>query len=376
MRPFKVFIILILLFGISCTSETRTEKVTSEKISLEEKIGEMILIGFRGTTAEPGTEIHNLIKKHHVGGVVLYNRDVPSKDSIQRNIESPEQLKKLNRQLQSIHDKKLIISIDEEGGLISRMKSKNGFRSHLSHLEIGNINQADSTRFWASGMADELSGLGINMNFAPVVDLNINPDCPVIGKIKRSFSADPSNVINNSKIFIEEHQKKNIICVPKHFPGHGSANMDSHQDFTDVTKTWSPKELKPYAALIADDYCDIVMTAHVYNEKLDTFPSTLSRKIIDNVLKKQMKFEGVVISDDMQMGAINQYYGFEESIERAILAGVDIILLSNNSYQTDYDPEIAIKTIDVIKKMLEENKINKERINSSYEKIVALKNKM
>ncbi len=372
-----VFFILIVLSFFSCNNKVEEENpMIEKKISLEEKIGEMILVGFRGTEANENSEIYNLIKNHHVGGVVLYNWDVPSKDSIQRNVSSKEQIIKLNQQLQNISPNRLIISIDEEGGLISRLKEKNGFQSHLSHLEIGNLNNPDSTRLWAKEMASELKELGINMNFAPVVDLNINPDCPVIGKIKRSFSAEPEIVINNSKIFMEEHKKKNILCVPKHFPGHGSANMDSHKSFTDVTDTWTEKELKPYEELIKDNYCDIIMTAHVYNEKLDTFPSTLSKKIIDTYLKGKLNFNGVIISDDMQMGAINKYYGFEESIERAIHAGVDIILLSNNSFQVDYDPEIAIKTINHIKSMIKENKINEARIDESYNRIIAMKKKM
>ncbi len=346
------------------------------EISLEEKIGEMILVGFRGGTAEEGSEIHQLIKEHHVGGVVLYNWDVPSKDSIARNVSSKEQLLALNTQLQNISPKKIFISIDEEGGLISRLKEKYGFQSHLSHLEIGEINQGDSTKVWASEMAEELSQLGINMNFAPVVDLNINPECPVIGKIKRSFSADPEIVVRHSKIFIKEHRKKNIICVPKHFPGHGSANMDSHKDFTDVSSTWSDIELSPYQKLKEEGLLDIIMTAHVYNDRLDTFPSTLSKKIIQKYIRKDLGFDGVVISDDMQMGAINQYYGFEESIEKAILAGVDILLLSNNSFQTDYDPGIAIKTIRHIKKMIQENKITENRIDESYKRIQKLKEKL
>lgn len=335
-----------------------------------------MLIGFRGTEAKEGSEIYNLIKTHNIGGVVLYNYDVPTKGKQIRNIVSPEQLSSLTDDLQSISTDQLIISIDEEGGKVSRLKEANGFQTHLSHQKIGEINHIDSTRIWAKAMASELSDLGINMNFGPCVDLNINPDCPVIGGLERSFSADPHIVATHAKIFIEEHRDQNIVCVPKHFPGHGSALMDSHKGLTDVSSTWDEIELKPYKELISENYCDLVMTAHVYNEQLDTLPGTLSHKIINQKLKQDLKWDGLIISDDMQMGAINQNYGFEDAIEMAILAGVDLLILSNNSYQDGYDPLIAEKAINVIYNMVGEGEISEQEITNRFDKIQILKQKM
>ncbi len=369
------FIFLTVLVTLSCNNNATVEesKAASTEPSLDQKIGQMILMGFRGDHADKGSEIHRLITQRHIGGVVLYNRDVPSRDSLPRNIKSREQLMNLNRQMQEAAATKLIISIDEEGGLVSRLKEANGFMTHASHQAIGELNDVDSTRSWAQAMAMELKELGINMNFGPVVDLNINPDCPAIGKLERSFSADPVVVTANAKIFMEEHRKQKIICVPKHFPGHGSADVDSHQGLTDVTKTWSDVELQPYRDLIKSGHCDIIMTAHVYNAQMDSLPGTLSKKIIDGVLKQDLGWSGIVISDDMQMGAITKHYGLEESVERAILAGVDILLLSNNSYQVAYDPDIAGKTIDHIKTLLADGKITKDRIDESYHKIMEMK---
>jgi len=365
---------LLFLFTslFACNDSPQKPTVATKSPTLDQKIGEMILIGFRGTSAEEGSEIYQLIKDYHVGGVVLYSYDVPTKDSIQRNIESPAQLKALNQQLQNISPKKLIISIDEEGGRVSRLKTKQGFQDHQSHQTIGELNNPDSTRLWASNMAKELSQLGINMNFGPVLDLNINPESPVIGGIERSFSEDHEVVTANAKIFIEEHRKQNIACVPKHFPGHGSAKSDSHKGLTDITDTWTATEMQPYEKLIDEGYCDIIMTAHVYNEQLDTLPGTLSKKIIQGTLRDKLDWQKVIISDDMQMGAINNFCSFEESIERAIEAGVDILLLSNNSFQDGYDPKIAIKAIHHIQKLVQEGKVSEERINESYQRIMNL----
>ncbi|MEM8909752.1 MAG: glycoside hydrolase family 3 N-terminal domain-containing protein, partial [Bacteroidota bacterium] len=288
MKGPSFLLLVFFLSNISCQQTTPHDTdQTASQPTLAQKIGQMIMVGFREDRADAGTKIHELVDQYHIGGVVLYNRDVPSRDSLSRNIHSKEQLTALNTQLQAISPTKLLIAIDEEGGKVSRLSAKNGFQQHASHLRMGELNQLDSTRLWAQQMATELQELGINMNFAPVVDLNINPECPVIGKIERSFSADPDLVTAHSKLFIEAHRKRNIVCVPKHFPGHGSAQMDSHQGFTDVSQTWQETELLPYQKLIEANYCDIIMTAHVYNDQLDSLPSTLSAKIIKTVLKER-----------------------------------------------------------------------------------------
>lgn len=387
-RIYKILLIGLLVLGLSSCNSNDADQNTISEISLEQKIGQMIMVGFRGTEVSENDDIYEMIDKFNLGGVVLYNRDLPSRDSLIRNVQSPEQLKQLNNDLQSISPTKLLIAIDEEGGLVSRLKPENGFHAHKSHQAIGEINNPDSTKNWADNMADELADLGINMNFAPAVDLNINPTSPVIGNIERSFSADPDIVITNSKIFMEAHKKKGIICVPKHFPGHGSAKNDSHKGLTDVTSTWEEIELIPYRELINDNYCDIVMTAHVYNEQLDSFPSTLSPKIISEILRGQLNFEGVIISDDMHMRAITNFYDLEESIEKAILSGVDILIFSNNAYpcaeeqkesgcvELPFDPQIAKKAIEHIEMLVNTGKIKQERINESYDRIIELKEKI
>lgn len=380
----KLFVYLLILPFFTACSGPKKEASSGHLVRLEQQIGQMIMVGFRGTTVSPEDPIYKMIESKHIGGVVLYSRDLPSKETVARNVASPEQLQKLNRDLQNISETELLIGIDEEGGFVTRLIPENGFQFHQSHQTIGTLNEPDSTALWAKAMASELSELGINMNFGPVMDVNRNPLNPIIGARERSFSAQVENVVTNSKIFLQEHKKQAIICSPKHFPGHGSSSTDSHKGLADVTQTWSSAELTPFKSLIEEGDIQVIMTSHVYNANLDTLPSTLSPKIIDSVLRKDFGFNGVILSDDMQMRAISNFYDFETSIEKALLAGVDMLLFSNNAgpcpeesqddcSEIPFDPYIAQKAIQHILNLVEEGKVSEERIVASYQRIQKLK---
>lgn len=380
---FSLFLILIIPFFISsCASTTDNEttdeqqQTTTKTVTLDEKIGQMLMIGFRGADLTKDNHIINDIKNLNIGGVVLYDYDLYSKGKTQRNIVSPEQVKSLCTGLQELNDTRLLISIDQEGGKVNRLKTTYGFPTvGVSAQYLGTLNNLDSTRYYAELTANLLKDLGINFNYAPVVDLNINPKSPAIGGIKRSYSAEPKVVTAHASAVLDVYKKYGIIGCLKHFPGHGSAAADSHLGITDITKTWKEVELTPYKNLIESGKCEMIMTAHVYNEKLDTLPATLSKKIMTDVLRTQLGWQGIIISDDMHMGAIAQHYGLEIAIERAINAGVDILMFSNNS-RDFYDAEAAQKAVKVIKKLLEEGKITATQIEKSYQKIKALKTEM
>ncbi len=366
MRILLVSLFILVAF-VFCTNRQ------SEEISIDDKIGQMIMIGFPGTEIHSSSKVIRDIKLFHVGGVILFDYDVPSK-SRPRNIESPEQLKLLIENLQNSSATPLFIAVDQEGGRVSRLKTRYGFPSSVSAEHIGIINKSDTSHFWASRTADMLRTANFNMNFAPVVDVNTNPDCPVIGKIERSFSVNPAIVSHEAKIVIDEHKKKKIICALKHFPGHGSATGDSHIGFTDVSETWQPLELNPYKILINNNDCDMIMTAHVFNSQLDgKYPATLSKKTVSNLLRDSLGYSGVVISDDMNMGAIADNYSIEFAIEYAVNAGIDIIMFCNNS--TTYDPDMPEKVFTIFKELVESGKISEDRINESYNRIIELKKK-
>jgi beta-N-acetylhexosaminidase len=330
----------------------------------------MVLAGFRGMKLDPGNPILADIRERHIGGVVLFDYDVPSQSPV-RNIESPSQLKDLTVALQEASLIPLLIAVDQEGGKVSRLKEKFGFPATVSQQSLGTRNDPGATRKAAEETAKTLVGCGFNINFSPVVDLNVNPGNPVIGGRERSFSEDPAVVTEHALEVIKAHHARGILTTLKHFPGHGSSKDDSHLGFVDVTETWTRTELEPYEKIIAAGLCDSVMTAHIFNSKLDpSLPATLSRRIIEGLLRDELHFEGVVISDDLQMKAISARYGFKDAILLAIGAGVDILAFANNSI---FDPEVAASAIGIIRKAVYDGRIGEKRIDRSYARIIQLK---
>jgi beta-N-acetylhexosaminidase len=341
--------------------------------SLDFKIGQMLLVGFRGLSVSDTSTIVRDICQRHIGAVILFDYDVPSNTAV-RNIQSPKQVAALCQSLQHFsrtHSSlPLLIAIDQEGGKVSRLKEKYGFAPTVSQAYLGMLNRLDSTRFYARRTAEQLAALGINLNFAPCVDVNLNPQNPIIGAKERSFSSNPAIVTQHALAVIEEHRKRNILTAIKHFPGHGSSAADSHLGLVDVTHYWQRQELEPFRAVIAAQSTDLVMTAHIFNANWDTLPATLSRNVLTRLLRDTLNFRGVIISDDMQMKAIAAHYGLEEAIRLALQAGIDILTFGNNM---DYDEHIAEKAIAIIKRLVAEGIILRERIDESYRRILALK---
>jgi beta-N-acetylhexosaminidase len=276
--------------------------------------------------------------------------------------------------LQQLASTPLLIAIDQEGGRVNRLKEKFGFPPTVSAQSLGAANDPGATRRQAEQTATTLARLGINLNFAPVVDLNTNPENPVIGKLERSFSADSATVTWQAQVWIEAHHQHGILCALKHFPGHGSSRADSHLGFVDVTETWTRAELEPYRQLIQAGLADVIMTAHIFNAKLDpNVPATLSRPVLTGILRGELGYQGVVVSDDMQMKAISAHYGLESAIQQAVNAGVDILVFGNNSL---FDPEIAQKAISILRQSVKEGIISQGRIEESYQRIVRLKKRV
>ena len=327
----KIYRLALIICIFVTPSPALSGNVIGANEPLDVKIGQMIMIGFWGLFVDDRSPIIVDIRKRKIGGVILFDYDVPSESPV-RNIESPDQVRFLVSVLQRASSIPLFIAIDQEGGKVSRLKERFGFPPTVSEGYLGRIDDPEVTKKYAERTAETLSGLGINVNFAPVVDLDCNPGNPVIGKLERSFSSDPDIVVRHSIIFIEMLHKYGVLSAIKHFPGHGSSSSDSHKGFVDVTEKWSPDELKPFAAIIQSGSCDMVMTAHIFNARLDPlWPATLSERIIGRILRDNLNFDGVVVSDDMQMGAIRSFYGLETAIKKAILAGCDILIFANNS---------------------------------------------
>lgn len=222
-------------------------------------------------------------------------------------------------------------------------------------------------------MEDLIAG-GINLNLAPVIDLCSNPDNPVIAEYGRCFSANPDIVTQQARIFIEAHHTQGVLTALKHFPGHGSSSTDSHAGFVDVSATWRTNELEPYRNLIKAGVVDTVMTAHVFNEHLDSeYPATLSRPVVTGLLREKLGFDAVVFSDDMQMKAITESYSLKEAVGLAFNAGVDVLVFGNNLV---YDEDIVSRTVDIIVELVEEGKVPISQIDAACARVRRLKQRL
>jgi len=330
---------------------------------LDRKIGQMVGVGFTLDRNFMDALFYNIDR--NLGCVILFAH----------NIESQEQIKNLTFGLQSKARIPLLIAADQEGGRVARLDENNGFGETKTPYRLGTeIDNEFVTRSQALLMAEWLYDSGINTNLAPVVDVNVNPSSPAIGYYERSFSSNPYKVYDHANWFYHEFKNFNIICTLKHFPGHGSAVGDSHYGLTDVTTTWADSELVPYREFISAGYSDLIMVGHLFNTNLDSiYPASLSRNTITGLLRDSLRFQGVVVSDDMQMGALGNYT-FDEKIELAINAGTDILLYSN--YYRPRNPHLAAEIIRTIRQKVDNGLIPLSRIDESYQRIMDLKNRV
>lgn len=340
--------------------------------TLEQKIGSMLMVGFMGTTAAPNSQICRDIREYDLGGVILFDVN-PLDRKKPKNFYSKEQVRNLTAQLQSCSkDGKLLIAVDQEGGRVQRLKSKYGFYGKFPKARDVSKMSDIQVRTHYTNMAKELRSVGINYNLAPDVDLAINKQNKVIYKLGRSFGSNPKAVAHYSTIFIEAMRSQGIITSVKHFPGHGSSLGDTHKGFVDVTKLWKWKELEPYRILTNQGSIDTVMVAHVFNKNLDKkYPATLSKSTVNGLLRKKFGFDGVVITDDLQMGAINKKYGLRNTLKLAIRAGDDILLFGN---QLSRKSMVSTKKlVNTIKSLVKNREVNMATIDKSNERIEMLK---
>lgn len=355
--------------------------------SLETMAGQMIMTGFHGDGTNANDENFNTIKEQiirgQIGGVILFDVDISGllatgmditeakKQIFSSNIKNTNQVKDLTKQLQSIAPKKILIAIDQEGGEIQRLKPEHGFAPIPSHKELA-MGDVKATYETAYDLGQRLSNLGINVDFAPLLDVDVNPASPAIGAKSRSFSSNPETVTQFANAFAKGLADAKIIYSYKHFPGHGSATGDTHEGLTDITATYQDYELIPWQqSLKKSSPYATVMVAHVINNKIDTLPASLSKKTIQMI--RDMGFNGVIVSDDMDMGAIANKYGTETAIKMAINAGNDILVFGNN---LTFDKNRGRDVNEIIVKLVREGKIKKSRIRESYRRIMKLKSKI
>jgi beta-N-acetylhexosaminidase len=237
---------------------------------------------------------------------------------------------------------------------------------------LGEKDDPQATLKEAKAMAQDLWETGINLNLAPVVDLNLNPEGLIV-KLGRSFGSDPDLVCRHARVFIQAHRERGILTALKHFPGKGSAGKDTHFDLADVTSMHQDQELLPFSRLIQEGLADLIMTSHLNHRGWDRdYPVTLSPKVLQGVLREKLGYRGVIISDDLLMGAIVKQFGLEEACVLAVQAGVDILLASNNSPEGD-NPDLFSRIFEAFFRAVEKGRIAPHLIESSNSRILTVK---
>ena len=339
-------------------------------MSVKEKVGQMLMPDFRNWNGKPVTEmndeIRELVKKYHLGGVILFRENVVTNEQTVRLIDA---YKKANE------DYGLLLSIDQEGGIVTRLQSGTDFPGNMALGATRSIELAESV---GHAIGSELHSLGINMNLAPVLDVNNNPDNPVIGV--RSFGEDPQLVADLGTAYAKGLQKAGMAATAKHFPGHGDTAVDSHLGLPSVPhdkERLLKVELYPFQQAM-DQGMDAIMTAHVTFPKIDptkviskkdgteiALPATLSYEVLTNLVRKEMGFEGVISTDALNMKAIADHFGPVDTAIRAVNAGTDIVLM----------PVGLEEVANGLYAAVENGEVTEERLNQSVERLLTLKAK-
>ena len=335
--------------------------------TIEQMAGQMIVLGFKGNEADDPAviKLREEIAAGRLGGVMLLKTNVKSLDAVT----------KMNAAFRAASPELLpFITVDQEGGAVERLTEAVGFREIPNAAAIAANNTPAQAQAIYSTMAASLAELGFTVNFGPVADVNINSKNPIIAKFGRAFSADPAVVALYDAAFIKAHHAAGMLTALKHFPGHGSSTGDSHDGFVDITKTWQPEELDPYRALIAAGDVDMVMVGHLYHADYSDAdaqtPASLSPQWITDVLRDKLGFDGVVISDDLEMGAIRVHFTIQQVVVQSVRAGMDVLLFSNTA---KYHASLGQEILDILVAEAKADPDFAARIEQSYNRIVALK---
>lgn len=357
----KLLIIMLILQVISTACKSLEEDKIQDKLdsmTLEEKAGQLLIVGFKGTFLNDRTKSY--INDLKVGGLILFDRNIESKGQI---IGLVEEIKGSNAE----EDIPLFLCIDEEGGSISRLPKE--YRRLPDPFQIGEINDVDLAFQFGQLLGNRVKSLGLNLNFAPVLDIHSNPDNPVIGK--RAYGTNPERVSDIGLEVAKGIRNSSIIPAVKHFPGHGDTSTDSHLELPIIDK--SLEELRNFELIPFEDAIEnnieMIMMAHILLPSLDKdYPATLSKKIVHDLLRDEMGYEGVIVSDDMTMGAIVNNFTLEDACIDFLKAGGDILLVCHG----EDNPRIVFdKIIDAV----EIGELSMEEIDEKVYRILELKDR-
>lgn len=324
--------------------------------SLEEMIGRLLILGLPGSSA--GQASAQALARHiangHAGGVVVLKHNVRSKAGI-------AELCRLFNDAGA-----LFTCVDQEGGAVQRLSSKLGYTSIPRAAQVAQRSPAEARDVYARA-AREIRSTGFNLNLAPVVDLHAAGN-PIIGKYGRAYGTDPAVVAEYAAAFIEGHRRAGVGCTLKHFPGHGTSRGDSHDGAVDITRSWTAAELEPFQRLVRSGEAEAIMLGHLYHAELSDGgePVTLSRKAVDGVLRGRLGFKGVVVTDDLDMGAIRRRYPPVEAAIRSLAAGADLVMASNSAQPDD---DLAPRMVDAVGEAVAKGRLSESRIREAYGRV-------
>jgi beta-N-acetylhexosaminidase len=334
---------------------------------LARRVAGLLIVGFRGLRLADAPWVRTAISRDGLGGVILFDRDQLTGG--QRNVASPAQVAALTRELRAAAGSRgLLIGVDQEGGAVTRLGPAHGFPALASQATVGAGTEAAARR-WARTLAGTVAQAGCNLDFAPVLDLDVNPASPAIGALGRSFSLDPAVVMRRASIELDALHAAGVRSAAKHFPGIGSSTVNTDFGVADVTRTWSRTELEPYRDLAAAGKLDSVMVGHVVNGRIDQrYPASLSRATLD-LLRGDVGFAGAAVTDDLQAAAITQRFGADEAVVLALEAGEDLLLLAN---QQVYDPGLVRHVVGVVLGAVAHGRLTGAQIDHAWSRRQAL----
>lgn len=372
---------------------TKNQKPT---LSLEQKISQLLILGFHGKSLEDARvqTMLDYTRQGLLSGLAIYRY----------NIESPEQLKPILKEFKNAsQDIPLFISLDQEGGKVQRLNSSNGFEDTLSAKKVAETMSVQEAYEHYEKLGAMLKDAGFNFDCAPCVDIDGLasegiPSCKVIGGIERAYSSDPEVVAKYAAAMVDALESKGILTCLKHFPGHGRASDDSHSGLVDITNAWTEEELKPYELLIKRGKASAVMSAHLINQNVDSeLPATLSSKWLSK-LRRDFNFKGLIVSDCLHMGAILKHYTLEDIVVHGLNAGIDLFYFSNNPLacqeagirhssdsKGDYvrvkdwcvpDIDLPKKFIATVKKALESGSVSVEQVETACQRVLKAKEQL
>ena len=329
---------------------------------LGEKVGRMLLMGFIGSG--PETEGADIIAGHlearRIGGVLFLRHNVRTREGAEGSA----------RRFAAI-DPAAWMAIDQEGGLVQRLSRDLGYTHIPRAMQVAEARTPAHAGALYRQAAAEFRAAGFNMNLAPVADLH-DPDNAVIGRHGRAYGTDGARVAAYAGVFIEAFEAAGAVCAIKHFPGHGHSRGDSHDGFVDISDTWSEAELEPFRLLIEQGHGHLIMGGHLTLRGLDpsNVPVTFSRPILEGVLRGRLGFDGAIMTDDLDMGAIRENYDQREAVLRAIEAGNDIIMMSNSAAP---DPELPQRVAAWVGEAIAEGRLSEARIDASVARLDVLR---